>query len=57
MFEIFLALFLALSCPADKHTPANGGGTVTTQDTPTAPGGGGTGGDGGHIPPDGPPHH
>jgi len=46
MFELFLALFLAFSCPA--HNDKNDGthdGTVTTQDNPP------TGGDEGHIPP------
>ncbi|MEN0052370.1 MAG: hypothetical protein AAGC65_01810 [Mucilaginibacter sp.] len=44
MFELFWALFLACSCPAQPH---DNNGTVTTQND--------TGGDGGHIPP--PPIH
>jgi hypothetical protein len=44
MFELFLALFLAFSCPAQPDHNCNT--TVTTQET---------GGDGGHIPPPPPP--
>lgn len=52
MYELFLALFLAFTCPAqnNKHCHKDGT-TVTTQDD-FAPGGD-TGGDGGHVPPDG----
>ena len=46
MYELFLALFLAFSCPAhsnNQHHQQNGGTTVTTNDD--------TEGEGGHIPP------
>lgn len=46
MYELFLALFLALSCPAHNNNPRhqhNGGTTVTANDD--------TEGEGSHIPP------
>jgi hypothetical protein len=46
MFEIFFAIFMALSCPAHKHNNTNG--QVTTLDADT-------GGDKGQYPPPPPP--